>query len=161
VEYALRAVVQLAAISPKASTTAELAVITQVPPAYLVKVLQALVKAGIVTSQRGASGGVSLAHSPEELTILDIVNATDPIKRIRTCPLELATHGSKLCPLHRRLDAALAQVENAFRSTTLAEVIGDPSRIKPLCETETKRRSAARTAPTKRRAASSTKGSKA
>ena len=142
VEYALRAVVQLATIAPKASTTADLAEITQVPPAYLVKVLQSLVKAGIVVSQRGASGGVSLAGPPQKLTILDIVNATDPIERIRTCPLGLSTHGTKLCPLHRRLDAALAQVEAAFRSTTLAEVISDPSRIKPLCETTPKRRTA-------------------
>ena len=64
VEYALRAVVQLAAISPAASTTADLSEITKVPPAYLVKVLQMLVRAGIVNSQRGASGGVSLARAP-------------------------------------------------------------------------------------------------
>lgn len=134
VEYALRAVVQLASIAPQASTTADLAVVTQVPQAYLAKVLQALVKAGIVASQRGASGGVSLARPAEKLTILDIVNATDPIQRIRTCPLELASHGTKLCPLHRRMDAALAQVEHAFRITTLAEVVGDPSKIKPLCD---------------------------
>ncbi len=140
VEYALRAVVQLAAIAPKTSTTADLAAITQVPPAYLVKVLQALVKADIVASQRGASGGVALAHPPEKLTILDIVNATDPIQRIKTCPLGLSTHGTRLCPLHRRLDTALAQVESAFRNSTLAEVVGDPSKIKPLCEVETKRR---------------------
>lgn len=137
VEYALRSVVQLASIAPDTSTTAELAVVTQVPPAYLAKVLQALVRAGIVASQRGASGGVSLARPAEKLTILDIVNATDPIQRIKTCPLQLASHGTKLCPLHRRMDAALAQVEQAFRSTTLAEVIGDPSRIKPLCESGT------------------------
>jgi Rrf2 family transcriptional regulator, nitric oxide-sensitive transcriptional repressor len=140
VEYALRAVVQLASIAPRTSTTAELAAVTQVPTAYLAKVLQALVKAGIVTSHRGAGGGVALASTPKELTILDIVSATDPIKRIRSCPLELVSHGTNLCPLHRRLDAALAQVEQAFRNTTLAEVIGDPSRIKPLCEVKTKRR---------------------
>src|SRR5689334_1341702 len=151
VEYALRAVVQLASIAPKASTTADLAVITRVPPAYLAKVLQALVKAGIVASQRGASGGVTLAHPPEKLTILDIVDATDPIQRIKSCPLDLVTHGTKLCPLHRRLDAALAQVEHAFRNTTLAEVVGDPSRITPLCETGAKRRApAAQTAYKKR-----------
>src|SRR5262245_3966969 len=143
VEYALRAVVQLASIAPKASTTADLAVITQVPPAYLAKVLQALVRAGIIASQRGASGGVMLAHPADKLTILDIVDATDPIRRIKTCPLDLVTHGTKLCPLHRRLDAALAQVEHAFGSTTLAEVVGDPSRIKPLCETEAKPRTTA------------------
>jgi len=145
VEYALRAVVQLASIAPDVSTTGDLATITQVPPAYLAKVLQALVKAGIVTSHRGARGGVSLAHAPGQLTILDIVDATDPIQRIRTCPLELASHGTKLCPLHRRLDAALAQVEQAFRSTTLAEVIGDPSKIKPLCEIKRHRRRASAT----------------
>jgi Rrf2 family protein len=140
VEYALRAVVQLAYLSPEASTTAELAKVTQVPPAYLAKVLQSLVKAGIVTSQRGIGGGVSLARDVRKLTILDIVNAVDPIKRIRTCPLDLATHGTKLCPLHRRLDAALAQVEQAFRNTTLAEVLADPGKIKPLCETQPRRR---------------------
>lgn len=143
VEYALRAVVQLASIAPATSTTAALAKVTQVPPAYLVKVLQELVKGGIVTSHRGAGGGVSLARKPDELTILDIVSATDPIQRIRMCPLDLVTHGVKLCPLHRRLDAALAQVESAFRNTTLAEVVGDPSKIKPLCEVETRRRSTA------------------
>jgi Rrf2 family nitric oxide-sensitive transcriptional repressor len=106
VEYALRAVVQLASIAPEASTTAELAIVTQVPPAYLAKVLQSLVKAKIVVSQRGAGGGVSLACSAEKLSILDIVKATDPIQRIKTCPLDLVSHGAKLCPLHRRMDAA-------------------------------------------------------
>ncbi len=133
VEYALRAAVQLASIAPAASTTAELASVTRVPPAYLAKVLLSLVKAGIVASQRGAGGGVTLARSAKNVTILDIVNATDPIRRIRTCPLDLASHGTTLCPLHRRLDAVLAQIEQAFGETTLADVIGDPSKIKPLC----------------------------
>jgi Rrf2 family transcriptional regulator, nitric oxide-sensitive transcriptional repressor len=139
VEYALRAAVQLASLAPESTTTADLAQVTRVPPAYLVKVLQALVKAGIVKSQRGVSGGVSLAIPADKLTILDIVNATDPIQRIKTCPLELASHGTNLCPLHRRLDAALAQVEQAFRSTSLAEVLGDPSKIRPLCEVKRRR----------------------
>jgi Rrf2 family protein len=134
VEYALRAVVQLAYVAPEAATTAELASVTKVPPAYLAKVLQALVRAGVASSQRGIGGGVTLARDAEELTILDIVNAVDPIRRIRTCPLELATHGTQLCPLHHRLDAALAQVEKAFGSTTLADVIQRPGKIQPLCE---------------------------
>ena len=83
VEYALRAAVQLASLAPESTTTAALAEVTQVPPAYLVKVLQALVKAGIVKSQRGVSGGVSLAIPANRLTILDIVNAADPIQRRR------------------------------------------------------------------------------
>jgi Rrf2 family protein len=146
VEYALRAVVQLAYVAPKACTTAELASVTRVPSAYLAKVLQSLVKAGIVTSQRGVGGGISLGRDASNLTILDIVTAVDPIRRIKTCPLDLATHGTKLCPLHRRMDSALAQVEQAFRSTTLSEVLGDASRIKPLCEIEEPRKQRRRAA---------------
>lgn len=138
VEYALRAVAHLAYLAPEACTTPELAKITKVPPAYLTKVLQSLGRAGIVKAQRGIGGGVSLAVDPKKLTILEVVNAVDPIQRIRTCPLGLASHGAKLCPLHRRMDAALAQVENAFRGTTLAEVITEPGDIKPLCETPVK-----------------------
>ena len=142
VEYALRAVVYLAANPGVPLTTDDIAAKTLVPRAYLAKVLQALRRAGVVTMQRGVGGGVVLAHAPDQLTILAVVDAVDPIKRIRTCPLGLATHGVRLCPLHRRLDNALAQVEDAFRRTTLAEVLADPSEIRPLCEISPTRESA-------------------
>ena len=98
--------------------------------------LQALSRAGIVRSQRGLGGGVSLAQSPEKLTILSVLNAVEPLQRIRTCPLGLSAHGVHLCPLHRRLDNALAMVEEAFGATTLAEVLAEPSRSAPLCNIE-------------------------
>jgi Rrf2 family nitric oxide-sensitive transcriptional repressor len=134
VEYALRAVVHLAANVPRSSTTQELAVATQVPAPYLSKVLQGLVREGIVRSQRGAGGGVSLNAEPHELSILDIVNAVEPIQRIKTCPLDLKSHGVNLCPLHQRLDNAMAEVEGAFASTTLADLLNEPGRPTPLCE---------------------------
>lgn len=134
VEYALRAVVYLAGHVPAARTTEQIAEATKVPKAYLSKVLQGLSRSGIVHSQRGIGGGVSLAKATDELTILDVVNAVDPIRRIRTCPLGLSSHGVKLCPLHRRLDNALATVEAAFEQTTLAEVLAEPSDSIPLCE---------------------------
>src|SRR6266540_5219257 len=93
VEYALRAVVHLASKAPNGQTTEEIAKATKVPQAYLSKVLQSLVQAGVVKSQRGIGGGMSLVKKPSELTILEVVNAVDPIKRIETCPLELAAHG--------------------------------------------------------------------
>ena len=134
VEYALRAVTFLAASSPQPQTTEEIARATKVPRAYLSKVLQNLVRAKVVTSQRGIKGGIALARAPAELTILEVVNAVEPIRRISTCPLGLTSHGTRLCPLHRRLDTALAMVEDAFRGTTLAEILGDDSAVKPLCE---------------------------
>jgi Rrf2 family protein len=134
VEYALRAVAHLAYEAPQARTTEQISDATRVKPAYLSKVLQALSRAGIVKSQRGVGGGITLARRPEGLTILEVVNAVDPIQRIKTCPLGLKTHGMRLCPLHRRMDDALATVEAAFRSTTLAEVLAEPTHSPPLCE---------------------------
>lgn len=134
VEYALRAVVYLAGHVPAARTTEQIAEATKVPKAYLSKVLQGLARSGIVSSQRGIGGGVMLARSVNELTILDVVNSVDPIARIRTCPLGLSSHGMRLCPLHRRLDNALAMVEAAFDQTTLAEVLSEPTDSIPLCE---------------------------
>lgn len=134
VEYALRAIVHLAQHAPEARTTDQIAEATKVPKAYLGKVLQGLRSKGIVVSQRGIGGGISLVKAPTELTILEVVDAVDPIKRIETCPLGLKAHGTHLCPLHRRVDNALAGVQQAFQATTLAEILAEPSRSAPLCD---------------------------
>ncbi|MCA9085256.1 MAG: Rrf2 family transcriptional regulator [Planctomycetaceae bacterium] len=134
VEYALRAVVFLAQNSDSAQTTQRIADSTKVPAAYLAKVLQGLREKQLVRLQRGIGGGVTLASDISTLTILDVVNAVDPIKRITTCPLELQGHGGRLCALHRRMDDAIMQMEEAFRSTTLAELLDEPNPSVPLCD---------------------------
>jgi Rrf2 family protein len=136
VEYALRAVVHLADRAPAARTTEQIAEATRVPGAYLSKVLQALVRAGLVRSQRGVHGGMTLTRDPAELNLLEVVNAVESIGRIRECPLGLKSHGVRLCPLHRRLDSALAMVEDAFRKTTLAEILAEPGASVPLCDVQ-------------------------
>jgi len=133
VEYALRASVYLADQLPNARTTEQIAEVTRVPAAYLSKVLQSMARAGLVRSQRGVKGGFSLARTPEEMTILEVVSAVDPIRRIQTCPLGFASHGRQLCSLHSKMDKALAMVEEAFAETTLAEIIEEPTDSEPLC----------------------------
>ena len=64
----------------------------------------------------------------------DVVQAVDPLQRIRTCPLGLKTHGVRLCPLHKRLDDAMKMVEDAFRKSNLAEILAEPTESTPLCE---------------------------
>ena len=134
VEYALRAMVYLAQNPEEPQPTEQIAMATKVPAAYLSKVLQAMSREGWVKSQRGLHGGFRLLHTPDEINILDVVNAVDPIVRIETCPLGLKSHGKHLCPLHQRMDDALASVEQAFSHTTLAEVLADPNRSTPLCD---------------------------
>ncbi len=131
-EYALRAVVCLASRPERHLTTREIAEITQVPADYLSKVLQTLVRGKIVRSRRGLGGGFTLCCKPERLTILDVVAAVDPIQRIRECPLHLDEHRDALCPLHRRLDQAMAAIEDSLQKTTLAEIMSDPGDQVPL-----------------------------
>ena len=133
-EYALRAVVHLARFPDSPQTNRQIAEATWVPEGYLSKVLQGLTRAGMISSHRGLYGGFLLIRPPEELTIYEVAKAVDPLPRIRTCPLGLKSHGPNLCPLHRRLDEAMATVEKIFRSTTVLELISDPDSPSPLCE---------------------------
>jgi Rrf2 family protein len=105
-----------------------------VPHDYLCKVLQSLGRSGIVQAHRGKHGGFRLATPADRLTILEVVNAVDPIRRIRQCPLGLKSHGRRLCPLHRRLDDAMLLIEDGFRETTIADLLADTSSVRPLCE---------------------------
>ena len=134
VEYALRAVVCLAQNAEHSLTTQQVSGMTRVPGSYLSKVLQLLGRAGLIQATRGIGGGYTLRRPPVEISILDVVNAIDPIRRITRCPLNLSTHGTHLCPLHRRLDNALAAVQEVFENTTIADVLAEPSRSTPLCE---------------------------
>jgi Rrf2 family protein len=122
-EYALRASLHLAGHEGVPQTTQQIALAIQMPAAFLSKVLQSLGRAGLVQSQRGLRGGYVLARSPAELTILEIAQLVDPLKRIHACPLGRAEHAIGLCPLHRRLDNVLALAEESFRKTTLAELL--------------------------------------
>ena len=127
VEYALRAMLSLARTPDDAQTAKQIAATMKVPSSYLAKVLQALAKAKLVTSTRGLHGGFRLVKPPARINLLDVVNAVQPVQRIRTCPLDIESHSTELCPLHRRLDRALALMEEAFRSTTLADLVSEPT----------------------------------
>ena len=132
-EYALRAVVYLADQRGAPRTTAQIAAVTLVPAGYLAKVMQNLSRAGILKSQRGLYGGFTLAYPAEEMSVLQIVNAVDPLRRYPECPLGIPSHGKRLCPLHSKLDEAAQLVENAFAQTSVAELIEVPASRRPLC----------------------------
>lgn len=121
-EYALRAMTRLASLGEGGGTSEKLAEATQAPHDYLSKVMRDLVRAGLVTSTRGRQGGFALARPASAITVLDIVNAVDPLRRITSCPLGDPSH-TQLCPLHRCLDNAMAQIEQAFASSTLRDLV--------------------------------------
>lgn len=124
-EYALRAMVSLATALGKPRTAQELASDSKVPLDYLSKILNSLTRSGVITSQRGRGGGFQSVQPASQLTVLEVVSAVDPIKRIKTCPLGLAAHRNQLCPLHRKLDDAARSVEEAFATTTIQSLVGE------------------------------------
>lgn len=122
-EYALRAVVVLATSEGRQLLSPQVAERTRVPQAYMAKVLQTLARAGLVRSQRGLGGGFTLARAAEEIAVLDVVDAVDPIERIEICPLGIGSHDDCLCPLHRRLDQAAESIRSGFASTTVHDLV--------------------------------------
>jgi Rrf2 family nitric oxide-sensitive transcriptional repressor len=113
--------------------TANLAKATDVPMGYLYKVLQQLGRRDLVQSQRGSKGGFTLRKKPEDITLLEVINAVDPFKRIQSCPMDQIQEVDVLCPLHHRIDEAMAALEKAFRDTTIDELLCDDERPYPLC----------------------------
>lgn len=121
-QYALRAMAYLAGLREDAANSERISSEMQIPKPFLSKILSDLAKAKLVVARRGPSGGFVLGRAPAAISILDVLNAVDPIERIHECPLGNPNHKT-LCPLHRRLDNAMALVEQSFSGTTLCELV--------------------------------------
>lgn len=145
-EYALRAIVFLGNEKGMPQTTSQISKATKAPSSYLSKVMQRLSQQGIVGSQRGLHGGFTIKKPLTELTILDVVNAVDPILRIRECPLGNKAHGKNLCALHRTMDETLAQAEETFRQVTVDSLL-EPPRFTKTCRFPCKSRGACCSVP--------------
>ena len=131
-EYALRAIVHLAQFSGSPQTTEQIGAATEMPRPYLAKVLNSLAKAKLVRAQRGMHGGFVLVPAAENLSIYEVIQAVDPLRRILECPLGLPAHAEQMCPLHRSLDEVLELMEKRFRSIAISEILEDPAGIMPL-----------------------------
>src|SRR5262245_35945834 len=100
-EYALRAAVHLATQEEGRFFLArDMAEATQIPPAYLAKILQALVKEGLLTSQRGLHGGFRFSRSIAEITLAQVIGAIENLERFEQCILGQAECTEEAaCPL--------------------------------------------------------------
>ena len=90
---------------------------------FLTKTLQILTRNGIMTSYRGAKGGVALAKPASDITLMDIVDAIDGIESFRNCILELHSCGDENpCPLHAYWGESRNRIRCIFENTSLAEL---------------------------------------
>lgn len=85
-----------------------------ITPAFLTKILQPLIKDGIVGSQRGVGGGFYLAKEPAEITLLDIIKSQEGPVYLNQCLVEEgACEREFFCPIH----GAWAEIRDDFMKT--------------------------------------------
>ncbi|MCZ6514012.1 MAG: hypothetical protein O6857_08810 [Nitrospinae bacterium] len=63
-----------------------------------------------------------------------MINSVDPIRHLESCPLKLETHGTHLCPLHKKVNGAISLIEELFRDATIGTILAEPIRSIPLVE---------------------------
>ncbi len=124
-EYAIRTVIFLAQ-QPKDEIVLkkDICRTQEVTPAFLTKILQPLIKSGIVSSQRGVGGGFLLAKNPSEITLLDILQAEEGPLKLNHC---LVDDGScsrdEHCPAHDVWNEAQNEMIRVLQNYSVAELV--------------------------------------
>jgi len=127
-DYAVRAMLAVAR-APAGRPMSGPAIAAQmgVPARFLPQITGALVRAGLLTSRAGRSGGYQLARPADRISILDVVEAADGAGRRETCVLRggpCRAHGR--CDVHDVFFAAQEALLSRLREATLASVIDRP-----------------------------------
>lgn len=140
VEWALHSCLNLSWVTDGgAHSTASLAAFYDLPAPYLNKQLQALARAGILSSTSGPRGGFRLARAPEEVTLLDIVVAIEGRTQAFKCAQVLAsgpsgnraTDYSASCLISQAMTEADLAWRRSLAGRTLADIRADVERAYP------------------------------
>ncbi|NBB76143.1 MAG: Rrf2 family transcriptional regulator [Bacteroidetes bacterium] len=122
-QYAVSAVIALCR-QPEGKTVsaAELAKPLNCPPAYLSQILSKLKPTGIVKARRGLNGGVHLARHPEEISLMEVVEAIDGTDFFTRCFLGIEGCGQiEPCPFHEFWATERNRIRDWLTKTTFAE----------------------------------------
>ena len=124
VDYAVRALLELAARDDGRATRDELAVAQDIPPRYLEAILGQLRQAGILTAQRGSSGGYTLGRDAERITIAEVSRAVDgPLSLVQGERPENVSHDGVSAHLVELWIGLRAAVRSVLETVTIADVL--------------------------------------
>lgn len=126
-EYALRAVLHLAGSAGGGGPVRvdDVAADLEVPRNYLSKILNVLVRGGILTSTRGPGGGFELAVPSERLSLERVICEFDDAGGEGRCLLgQPVCSDAGACAAHRRWKEVRGGVHTFFRETTVADLAG-------------------------------------
>ncbi len=127
-DYALRAMLYLAQLEPtQRAATSQIAEEQHIPPSFLAKIISQLSIAGLIHTSRGARGGVSLARQPEEISVLEVVEAIDgPISLNECTENPSACPFGEDCPLRPLWCDTQTELVKRLKKTSFAEFIAQP-----------------------------------
>jgi Rrf2 family protein len=131
--------------SDKPVSTAKLAATFELPPAYLNKRLQALVRAGILASTPGVRGGFRLARPPEKITLMAVVAAIEgPENAFRCTEIRQRGAGAER-PAHEYqrqcvITTAMRKAELAWRRELASQTLADMMATAPQAAAERTRK---------------------
>ncbi|HEU5084904.1 MAG TPA: Rrf2 family transcriptional regulator [Acidimicrobiales bacterium] len=124
VDYAVRALLELAARGDGRATRDELAAAQEIPPRYLEAILGQLRHAGLVRGQRGASGGYSLGRPASEITIAEVSRAVDgPLSLVQGVRPEHVSYDGASEHLVELWIGLRAAVRSVLEGVTIADVL--------------------------------------
>ncbi len=102
----------------------EIAEHTDVSFHFLGKILQSLTQQGLLVSYKGPKGGIQLAKSPDEITVIQVVEAIDGLGVLKQCVLGLPNCGEgKPCALHEQWGPIRAEIGDMFQGKSIAELL--------------------------------------
>ena len=124
-DYALRAMLFLARLETgERAATSQIAEEMQIPASFLAKIISQLSIAGLIQTSRGAHGGVRLMRQPEEVSLLDVVEAIDGPITMNECTQDpsVCAFGDN-CPLHDVWCEAKAELVHKLREETFDKLL--------------------------------------
>ena len=128
-DYATRAVLHLArAQNGKLIPTNEIARVQNIPSSFLAKIIAQLSIAGVLHTSRGAHGGVKLARKPQNITLLEVIEAIDGPIRLNICvENESGCLFEKNCPLQLVWCDAQQELVTKLKNTNFEQLSASSS----------------------------------
>jgi Rrf2 family protein len=124
VDYALRAVAELAAAPPGHVTAERLASAQEIPLKFLENILLELRRAEIVASQRGADGGYRLAKPAADVSVADVIRAVEgPIATVRGARPEEVEYAGAAAALRDVWIDLRTSMRGVLEQTSLADLV--------------------------------------
>jgi Rrf2 family protein len=126
-DYALIAMKHLALRGDRGSSSArEIAELYDIPIELMAKVLQRLVRRGLLASQQGTRGGYQLAHVPARISVADVIQAIEGPVTVTACSTEegQCEQFSK-CNVRDPLHRVRERILSALGECTIAELAAD------------------------------------